>query len=241
MIALVLLFTLKYLELFSPPLEIEETESEKTKNSTTDPFFRPTKNALNKKDSVVNSLAETQRLSKNQRQSEQSSNVKISKVEEKTTYLETSLYNAAISSLGGGTLREFQLKNHFTQDSLSVNLINNWGHKNLLLNIKDLDGKILDLTTPWSLEGFNLDETTKDSMFLKYKIEVFPGSFLRKTLVFIPQSYTIKVFCDFSEIKDKVFRDVSLSWNNSLATTEKDTVDDLTYFKSYIYLLCLLI
>ena len=57
----------------------------------------------------------------------------------------------------------------------------------------------------------------------------------RKTLVFIPQSYTIKVFCDFSEIKDKVFRDVSLSWNNSLATTEKDTVDDLTYFKSYIY------
>jgi membrane protein insertase, YidC/Oxa1 family, C-terminal domain len=26
-----------------------------------------------------------------------------------------------------------------------------------------------------------------------------------------------------------------LSWNNSLATTEKDTVDDLTYFKSYIY------
>ena len=52
--------------------------------------------------------------------------------------------------------------------------------------------------------------------------------------MFIPKTYTVEIQFDFSEIKDMIYRDVRFSWRGGLATTEKDSIDDKTYFKAIV-------
>ena len=70
---------------------------------------------------------------------------------------------------------------------------------------------------------------------LKYSLEVFPNKSIKKSLAFFPDTYTIDIKFDFSEIKDMIYRDVRFSWSGGLATTEKDSIDDKTYFKTFVY------
>ena len=71
--------------------------------------------------------------------------------------------------------------------------------------------------------------------FLEYSLEVFPNKNIKKSMSFFPDSYTIDIKFDFSEVKDMIYRDVRFSWDGGLATTEKDSVDDKTYFKTVVY------
>ena len=94
------------------------------------------------------------------------------KTVETLTNIETNLYSASISSSGGGTIKNFLLKDYFKSDSQFVNLIKKPTPLNLLVSAKDLDGVPLDLSSPWVLEKSQTSRLQKNQS-ITYKKEVF--------------------------------------------------------------------
>jgi len=218
LIALVLLLTPKYMELFSPQEENQREDKQKNDLLKTEPRKPAVQNPTTKPLGV--GLIKPNSLSV---------------LNEKLTTIETDLYSAVFSSIGGGTIKEFHLKNHFTKDSQRVNLANNAHALGPSLLLKDIDGNNIDLSGSWDISTDISGPVFKKEMVLEYSLELFPESYIIKTFVFYPGEYSVKVFLNLNEVKDRIYRDVSLYWDGSLATTEKDTADDLTYFKSYVY------
>ena len=217
LIALVLLFTPKYMEIFAPqPTTNENTslENQKEVGFDSEPIInaerpRPT---LQKKQSSLND-----------------------KHESKMTTVETGLYIANVSSVNGGSIQDFLLKEFLTSDSLEVNTISRNRKNNLEIEIQDLNGDPIPLNGNWKLKR-KLNRTDSHlNQTLEYSLEVFKNKFIKKSLSFSPDNYTVKINLDFSEIKDLIYRDVRFSWKGGLSTTEKDSVDDKTYFKVAVY------
>tara|TARA_B100000989_G_scaffold112977_1_gene82971 strand:+ start:1369 stop:3021 length:1653 start_codon:yes stop_codon:yes gene_type:complete len=217
LIALVLLFTPKYMEIFAPqPTTNENTslENQKEVGFDSEPIInaerpRPT---LQKKQSSLND-----------------------KHESKMTTVETGLYIANVSSVNGGSIQDFLLKEFLTSDSLEVNTISRNRKNNLEIEIQDLNGDPIPLNGNWKLKQ-KLNRTDSHlNQTLEYSLEVFKNKFIKKSLSFSPDNYTVKINLDFSEIKDLIYRDVRFSWKGGLSTTEKDSVDDKTYFKVAVY------
>ena len=218
LIALVLLFTPKYMEIFSPQKTVTENElvDSKSKNQI-DSLPEP------RNSSVYNSKPESF-LALDQKKYEQT----ISSVE-------TDLYTTKVSSHNGGSIQSFLLNGFLDPDSLQVNTIARNKKKNLEIEIQDLNGNQISLDRNWVLvkEPSRLD--LNSNTFLEYSLEVFPNKSIKKSLSFFPDTYTIDIKFDFNEIKDMIYRDVRFSWNGGLATTEKDSIDDKTYFKAFVY------
>ena len=145
------------------------------------------------------------------------------------------MYTATFSSIAGGTINEFLHKGFLSPDSQLVNTISRSKNKNLIIEIKDLNGDPLSLNGPWELTKKPGKHNLRSPKTLEYLHEVFPNQYIKKTFVFYPDSYSIGVDIDVGEIKNLIYRDIKFSWNGGLAPTEKDTVDDMAYFKASIY------
>ena len=155
---------------------------------------------------------------------------------EKLSTIETSLYKAVVSSLGGGTIKAFYVSNYLGADSLPVNIVNDaLSYQNLLISIKDLDGNPVDLSGSWLSENTFSHKFIKSEESLEYSLEIAPGVFIKKSLVFKPDDYSILVKVHSEEIKNVIHRDMHFSWGGGLSSTEKDTKDDKPYFNSYVY------
>ena len=217
LIAIVLLFTPKYMEIFSP-------QKPATKNTPTDfasenqidslPTFRnrSVSNPSLKDSFVLDRPDHKQILSK----------------------IETDLYTAHVSSYSGGSIQSFLLKYFLDPDSLQVNTIARNKRNNLGVEIQDLNGNPIVLDKNWVLITKPSGLRNSNNL-LEYSLEIFPGKNIKKSLTFFPGSYTIDIKFDFSEVKDMIYRDVRFSWGGGLATTEKDSVDDKTYFKTVVF------
>ena len=219
LIALVLLFTPKYMEIFYPPAE-ETLENTLPSRNSKDPSENREKTNVESKTLNSPSLP----LS--------SENNTV----EKLFTIETSLYKAVISSRGGGTIKAFYALNYLGADSLPVNLINETlSHQNLLLSIKDLDGNPVDLSRSWLSKNASSYKSIKSEEVLEFSLEVAPGVFIKKSLVFKPDDYSVLVKIHSEDIKSVIHRDMLFSWGGGLSSTEKDIEDDKTYFNSYVY------
>ena len=217
LIALVLLFTPKYMETFAPqPVSNESTNFENLQETT----------------SIPPNSTKTQ-TTKPTKQSQKSS-IK-NKHEAKTVSVETDLYTAKVSSVNGGSIQNFYLQNFLTKDSLQVNTISRNKRTNLEIEIKDLNGKPIPLDGNWKLKQEPSRTKSHLGQNLEYSLEVFKNKFIKKSLSFSPDSYNIEINLDFSEVKDLIYRDVRFSWKGGLSSTEKDSVDDKTYFKVAVY------
>ena len=218
LIALVLLFTPKYMELFSPQNTV-------SKNEPTNPASKNQIDSLPnpKNRSIYNSEPESF-LAIDKKHHEQT----ISRIE-------TDLYTTEVSSYNGGSIQSFLLKSFLDPDSLQVNTVARNKRRNLEIEIQDLNGDQIALDRNWVLvkEPSRLGLGSDNP--LEYSLEVFPNKSIKKSLSFFPDTYTIDIKFDFSEIKDMIYRDVRFSWSGGLATTEKDSIDDKTYFRAYVY------
>ena len=217
LIALVLLFTPKYMEIFSPqPASVESAtpENQEENKLATPPATKtqpPQPDKQNKTGSISN------------------------KHEAKTTNIETDFFTAKVSSVNGGSIQSFLLKDFLTADSLEVNTISRSKKNNLEIEIKDLNGEPVPLNGNWKLNQEPGRTNLRLNKTLEYSLEVFKGKFIKKSLSFSPDNYTVEINLDFSEIKDLIYRDVRFSWKGGLSSTEKDSVDDKTYFKVAVY------
>ena len=158
------------------------------------------------------------------------------KVEEKTITIESDLYIAKISSICGGSILSYKIKDHLTTDSNYVNLITKDNANNLLLSFKNLDGDDVFIKDGWVQQGlidslYIFDETHT----LSYT-NTLRGKNITKTLTFYPDAFLIEIDIDLTSISNNVFANTcSFGWVGGLPTTEKDTVSELTFFGAYLY------
>jgi len=156
--------------------------------------------------------------------------------EEKIITIENELYTAAVSSNGGGSLLSFVFKDHLNKDSLGVNLINGKNKENLSIRFKNLDGENINLFGPWHyVNTFSGGEIYRPQS-LEFSIDVFPGKTIVKTLTFYPDSYLIDVSINMGNVANNVFGGAySIGWYGGLVPSEENEKDDLFYFNSFVY------
>ena len=219
LIALVLIFTPKYMDMVSPP---------------SPDVFPP--------DSLVDGdrpLSQKTVISSNQ-------DTKISKTRipvpsssitttETLTTIDSPLYTAVVSSRGGGTIKSFHIKNYYTADSQKVNLLMGLSGLNLLTKINDTDGQPINLSFPWQQKGWFSGGTLKQTESLTYSFEVSPGRHIERVLTFDPVSYIIDIDIRCDDVRDVLSGDLEMGWYGGLASTEENQKDDQVYFKSYVF------
>jgi len=219
LIALVLIFTPKYMDMVSPP---------------SPDVFPP--------DSLVDGdrpLSQKTVISSNQ-------DTKISKTRipvpsssitttETLTTIDSPLYTAVVSSRGGGTIKSFHIKNYYTADSQKVNLLMGLSGLNLLTKINDTDGQPINLSFPWQQKGWFSGGTLKQTESLTYSFEVSPGRHIERVLTFDPVSYIIDIDVRCDDVRDVLSGDLEMGWYGGLASTEENQKDDQVYFKSYVF------
>ncbi|MFC1549843.1 membrane protein insertase YidC [Candidatus Neomarinimicrobiota bacterium] len=220
LIAVVLILTPYYLNVVSPPPEKEEGETayqtaqdNNTENTTIDsPAAQP---------------MQTERAP---------SDYLAQKSIERIVTVYTDLYTIELNSKNGGSIQSFILNNYSMNDSLNVELIDNYNNNNMLIDFVSLDGEFIVLDHPWEFDGNNLAlDVATQSKTVKFYTKV-NGKSVSKIYTFFPGTYKIELEVDFSSLENDLSQGLySLSWLGGLPTTEKNIRDDLFYFKGYVY------
>tara|TARA_X000001036_G_scaffold78784_1_gene70496 strand:+ start:364 stop:2001 length:1638 start_codon:yes stop_codon:yes gene_type:complete len=210
LISLVLIFTPKYMELVSPA-------STETK-STDSLFVEPTPPQVPVQETRSSTLAATRQIGQ----------PALSSNPEEIISINTDLYSAEVSSMGGGSFNSFRFNRYFTADSKLVNIAKG---NNLLITGKTLDGDDLNLSGPWDVHSKENGVIQK----IVFKKEVFSGMFIYKSLLFYEDSYVVDVELDLTDVSNNIYRNAMFGWSGGLSSTEENLEDDLYYFNSYVY------
>ena len=221
LIAIVLIFTPKYMEMVAPsPQEPPLPAAENVEDT-----IRPApgqEGARREEEPVVSSVSAP-------------SDVLWSN-EEETITVENELYTAVVSSNGGGSFLSFSFKNHLNKDGQGVDLINGKNKENLSIRFKDLDGESFNLFGPWRYDNTFSGGEIYRPQSLEFSIDIFPGKRIVKTLTFYPDSYLIDVSINMGSVADRIFGGTySFGWYGGLVPSEENEKDDLVYFQSLIY------
>ena len=131
---------------------------------------------------------------------------------EKIIKIENELYIATISSLCGGSIKSFEVKEHLKYDSSFVNLITSSNEKNLLISFKDFNGNQIDLDNGWSLQSntnsFYIDETKS----ITYT-NVLDGKKITKVLTFYPYRFLIDIDVDITPLSNNTLaNNYTITW-----------------------------
>ena len=218
LIALVLIFTPKYMEIVSPP--------------SPDGFPADSISGDNHRSyKIVSPSLPEKKITKNT----PSLSTFYYTTSEKITTVETPLYTAVLSSRGGGTIQSFHIKNYYTADSQMVNVLTGLGGLNILTKVNNADGQPMNLSVPWQQFGGFSERVLEKTETLTYSFELSPGKHIRRVLTFDPDTYIIDIDLRCDDIRDLTSGDLEIGWYGGLASTEKNQKDDHVYFKSYIY------
>lgn len=221
LIAFVLIFTPKYMEMVAPLPDQSDTPTETIieKEAQQD----DEQSGISEQSVVVPAVKSKEKPS-------------LPVVGEKQITIETELYEVVVSSGGGGSILSFSFKNYFDHDSQRVNLINGLNQENLSIRFKDLDGESINLSEPWEYTSSFSGGAIYEAETLVFSTSISPGKSIEKTLTFHPDTYTIDISVNTTDISDQIFAGVySLGWYGGLTSTEENLTDDQIYFMSYVY------
>ena len=87
--------------------------------------------------------------------------------------VEMDLYTVKVSSVNGGSIQEFLLKEFLAPDSQEVNTIARNNKSNLLIELQDLNGDPINLGGNWVLVEEPTWSKPGSEQILKYSLEVF--------------------------------------------------------------------
>ena len=216
LITVVLILTPYYMELISPPPQPTYETSEEPNNDYDEPS-----------DDYLYDYSESSETK-----------LKLSQIkptEEKITTVESDLFIAKISSLCGGSIVSFQIKDHLGPDSGFVNLSSNDNKKNLLIGFRNLDGEILELEGGWIVESAH------DSLYINRETTLsytFPygNKNITKRITIYPQSFVFDIEIDMTPVANSLLEErFSFSWVGGLPPTEKDSTAEEYFFGTYLY------
>ena len=155
--------------------------------------------------------------------------------EEKITTIESGLFIAKISSLCGGSIVSFQIKDHLGPDSGFVNLTSSNNKKNLLIGFRNLDGEMLTLEQGW------LVENTYDSLYINSETTLnytynYGSNKITKSITLYPESFIFDIEIDMTPVANKLLEErFSFSWIGGLPPTEKDSTAEEYFFGTYLH------
>lgn len=160
--------------------------------------------------------------------------------EEKNITINSNLYQAIISTIGGGSIISFRLKHHLLKNDSTVNLIDDNNKRNLYLSFVSIDGDLIVLKKPWetdaSLKKIDVTEKSETIVFQQKVIYNNQNYLIEKSLTFYPNSYIIDMFLNLSELSDIIhLGNYAMTWSGGLPQTENNPKDELTYFGGYVY------
>ena len=154
---------------------------------------------------------------------------------EKITTVESDLFIAKISSLCGGSIVSFQIKDHLGPDSGFVNLSSNNNKKNLLIGFRDLDGEVLELEDGW------LAEDTYDSLYINNETTLsytypYGNKKITKRITIYPENFIFDIEIDMTPLANSLLEErFSFSWIGGLPPTEKDSTAEEYFFGTYLH------
>lgn len=196
LIGLILLLWPTYLELLSP-----SKPQEKATNETV----------------VVEDVIE--KYSGESAKKDVSPNINIEVVE---TTVNGGLYSAKVSSLGGGSIVSFEIKDHLKKSEASLNLVDRSNEENLVISFIDQSGDVVVLDKGWVYSGpekHTLSEENPSTSLLYQKTVL--GKRVTKKLIFNHNSYVVTVETSLREIKDLTLdQKYTISWVGGLPQTE---------------------
>jgi len=160
--------------------------------------------------------------------------------EEKNITINSNLYQATVSTLGGGSIVSFRLKHHLLKNDSTVNLIDDKNKRNLYLSFVSIDGDLIVLKKPWetdvSLKKIDVTEKNETITFQQKVVYNNQNYLIEKSLTFYPNSYSIDLFLNLSELSDIIhLGNYAVTWSGGLPQTENNPKDELTYFGGYVY------
>ena len=159
----------------------------------------------------------------------------LKKTEETTTKVENDLYIATISSLCGGSIKSFEIKEHLKHDSSFVNLVTLENIKNLLISFKDFNGNKIQIDEGWVLQS-KADSYYVDEVRSITYTNVLNDRVITKVLTFYPDRFLIDIDIDITAIANNTLANsYTLTWFGGIPPTEKDSITESTYFYSYLY------
>ena len=163
-----------------------------------------------------------------------------SPAEEKNITINSNLYQAIISSIGGGSIVSFKLKHHLLKNDSTVNLIDDKNKRSLYLSFVSIDGDPIVLKKPWetdaSLRKIDVTEKSETIIFQQKVIYNDQNYLIEKRLTFHPNSYSIDIFLNLSELSDIIhLGNYAVTWSGGLPQTENNPKDELTWFGGYVY------
>ncbi len=214
LIAIVLILTPWYMNLVAPiPEEDPPTSTELTQEAGAQ---QSTTTALGATNTTIRSVEE------NKQQSISVGN---------------SLFTATLSNRGGGSFTSFILHQYSKHDSTKVNLIGEENLDNMFVGFVSLDGDRVTLDHNWTIDSqpssLLVDRHEKSIAFKTF----YNGYVVRKTFTINPDSYQIGIVLSFEKPDRYISRgQYIVSWAGGVASTEKNTKDEYTYFKGYAYL-----
>ncbi len=153
-----------------------------------------------------------------------------------TLLVENNRFVLQLSSLGGGSVIQWRLKDHFDANGDYVKLMRENVNPNLGVTFTfggrtdlDLSNRNFDL---FSKETSVLNGDTVQTIQYAYQME--SGATLFKTFVVYQDRYDVDMQVKLTGMSSQQLGDgYTLDWNSGLASTEPNVKDDLNYYKAY--------
>ena len=165
LIAIVLIFTPKYMEMVAPPPQAPPLPAVENTEDAISPAPAEQNTTGRDMEPDAYSVSETPGV--------------LWSNEEKTITIESELYTAVVSSNGGGSLLSFSFKDYSNKDGQDINLINGKNKENLSIRFKNLDGENVSRFGPWRYSNAFFGGEIYKPQTLQFSIDLFPG----KTIV----------------------------------------------------------
>ena len=131
-------------------------------------------------------------------------------------------YVAEINNVGGGSIASFALSKHLKKTEESLNLIDAYNSKNLIISFVNQSGEVVFLDDNWTLvsgESVELSESNQKASFI-FATEHL-GKPITKELVFSFDTYEVDLFVSLRNIKDiSLDEKYTLSWVGGLPEHE---------------------
>lgn len=142
-----------------------------------------------------------------------------------TLLVENNIFKGELSSMGGGTIVRWRLKDHLGRDGEWVELIPDSADGNLgLLMGVDLSRTVFDV------ECDTLGETKE----YKFVHDLGDGRRVEKEFHIVPDSYHLEMLVHLVSFnRNDIGEGYSVQWNSGLRPTEKRVRDDLPYHQAY--------
>lgn len=157
------------------------------------------------------------------------------RAQEKEIRIETPLYSATFSTLGGSA-KNWQFKEYEGPDGGPVSLFEN-GMDNLAVQLQTTDDSLntgrLNFAVDYQFnEPLNLQAGEKRDLVFTRNIAA--DKLIRKTYSFFADEYTIRLKVEFVNLQD-ILEGYAyvLRWQTGLASTEHHPADDMSYAKAY--------